>query len=153
MPSIEYEDIIPERGILNKVIYNKPLNKKGIQFKENDILFGKLRPYLKNWIFANCEGVAVGDFWVLTSTNTDSRFIYYLIQTNAFQAIANQSTGTKMPRSDWSLVSNTSFKTPFIKEEQTRIGLALNKLDNLITLHQRKYNNVVKENKNYDQFN
>ncbi len=37
--------------------------------------------------------------------------------------------------------------------EQKQIGEQFKKLDNLITLHQRKYNNVVKENKNYDQFN
>ena len=38
-------------------------------------------------------------------------------------------------------------------DEQNKVSITIDNVDNLITLHQRKYNNVVKENKNYDQFN
>lgn len=47
-PSVEYEDIEAGSGILNKDVKLKEKNKKGIVFDKNDILFGKLRPYLMN---------------------------------------------------------------------------------------------------------
>jgi len=139
LPRVEYEDIVSGSGKLNKDIYRKECSKTGIQFSIDDVLFGKLRPYLKNWLLADFSGIAVGDFWVLRATENDSQFIYYLIQTPAHQKVANQSTGTKMPRSDWNLVAKAEFRIPFDIDEQHRIGTYFHNLDNLITLHQRKY--------------
>ena len=132
--SVEYENINSEYGTVTKS-YN---NKKGIKFKKGDVLFGKLRPYLKNWILTCFEGKAVGDFWVLSSRKGfDSSFVFYLIQTNRFAFISNITTGTKMPRSDWNLVSNTSFDIP-IRSEQQKIGDLFAKLDRLLDLQQQK---------------
>jgi type I restriction enzyme S subunit len=147
LPSVEYEDIVSGQGILDKDIREKEIIKVGIRFEPGDVLFGKLRPYLKNWILPDFPGVAVGDFWVLRPSETDSNYLYYLIQTPAFQTAANQSTGTKMPRSDWNLVSKTSFFAPRDKAEQSKIGQTLQALDHLITLHQRKLNHLQDEKK------
>ncbi|MEG0504440.1 MAG: hypothetical protein RR547_07310, partial [Raoultibacter sp.] len=46
--------------------------------------------------------------------------------------------GTKMPRSDWTVVSNTEFMIPKNKNEQSQIGKTFANLDTLITLHQRE---------------
>lgn len=138
IPSVEYEDIVSGQGILNKDIREKSNIRSGIRFEPGDVLFGKLRPYLKNWILPNFSGVAVGDFWVLHPFETDSRYLYYLIQTPAFQTAANQSTGTKMPRSDWNLVSKAIFFSPKDITEQRKIGATLQSIDHLITLHQRE---------------
>ena len=139
LPSVEYEDIVSGQGVLNKDIKEKESVKTGIRFAPYDVLFGKLRPYLQNWLLPDFSGVAVGDFWVMKPSEIDSRYLYYLIQTTPFQLAANQSTGTKMPRADWSLVSKTPFYLPKNHAEQARIGQTLQALDNLITLHQRKY--------------
>ena len=80
LPSVEFEDIISGHGVLNKNVYEKETSKSGIRFDEGDVLFGKLRPYLKNWLKPDFSGVAVGDFWVLESQNMDSSYLYYLIQ-------------------------------------------------------------------------
>ncbi|HZJ78828.1 MAG TPA: restriction endonuclease subunit S [Clostridia bacterium] len=138
LPRVEYEDINSGQGTLNKNIYEKNSTKQGVLFHENDVLFGKLRPYLKNWLLAGFSGIAVGDFWVLRGDETDSGFVYSLIQSSAFDEVANQSSGTKMPRSDWNLVSNTVFSIPHSKGEQHQIGTFFIHLDSLITLHQRK---------------
>ena len=138
LPRVEYEDIDAGQGTLNKDLKEKVSTKKGIIFQSGDILYGKLRPYLKNWLFAWFSGIAVGDFWVLRSNQVSQSFIYRLVQTPAFEYIANQSTGSKMPRADWNLVSNTAFAFPTSNEEQEAIGQIFLKLDNLITLHQRK---------------
>ena len=139
LPRLEYEDIIPDIGILNKDLYSKNCNKVGIEFHRGNILYGKLRPYLKNWLLATFDGLAVGDFWVLQPKNTDSNFLYRLIQSQEFNVIANQSVGTKMPRADWKLVSQADFMIPASKVEQHKIGVFFSHLDSLISLYQRKH--------------
>ena len=110
----------------------------GIAFHQGDVLYGKLRPYLQNWLLPAFDGLAVGDFWVLQPQNADSSFLYRLIQSRRFDEVANQSTGTKMPRADWKLVSKTVFSIPSNICEQAAIGTYFTALDNLITLHQRQ---------------
>lgn len=143
-PSVEYEDIEAGSGILNKDVKLKEKNKKGIVFDKNDILFGKLRPYLMNWLLADFKGVAVGDFWVLRSQNFDPKFVCSLIQSKSFQEVANRSSGSKMPRADWNLVSNTLFFVPPQNNEQRKIGELFSSLDKVITLHQRKLESLKK---------
>ena len=138
LPRVEYEDIISGAGRLNKDIKLKESEKVGIVFHKGDVLYGKLRPYLQNWLLASFNGLAVGDFWVLQPQNTDSSFLYRLVQSQQFDGVANQSTGTKMPRADWKLVSKTKFAMPHSVDEQAAIGAYFEHLDTLITLHRRK---------------
>ena len=138
IPSVEYEDVVAEEGRLNKDIRLKEAVKSGIIFDGSQVLYGKLRPYLHNWLNPDFNGIAVGDWWVLKPINMDKNFLYHLIQTQQFDNIANQSSGSKMPRADWNLISNSEFMVPFSKEEQCKIGGYFGNLDNLITLHQRK---------------
>ncbi|AIS08863.1 Type I restriction-modification system, specificity subunit S [Lactobacillus sp. wkB8] len=132
--SVEYENISPD----NHEIHKNFNNKKGIFFQKGDILFGKLRPYLKKYVLAFYEGKAVGDFWVLSpKKDIYSRFAFYLIQTHKFYMVSNLSSGTKMPRSDWNLVSNSFFYVCNI-EEQQKIGDFFSRLDKLLDLQQQK---------------
>lgn len=146
-PCVEYEDVIAGQGILNRELRNKEVNKTGIVFSEEDVLYGKLRPYLHNWLNPDFKGVAVGDWWVLKPQDIDKDFLYRLIQTPQFDTAANQSSGTKMPRADWKLISNLKFRVPNSIEEQAKIGNHFNNLDNLIALHQRKCDELQKVKK------
>ncbi|MEE0158381.1 MAG: restriction endonuclease subunit S [Christensenellales bacterium] len=147
LPRVEYEDIVSGAGRLNKDIYTKESSKSGIAFHQGDVLYGKLRPYLQNWLLPAFDGLAVGDFWVLQPQNADSSFLYRLIQSRQFDEVANQSTGTKMPRADWKLVSKTVFSIPSNISEQAAIGTYFTALDNLITLHQRKLEEMKNQKK------
>lgn len=137
LPRVEYEDIIPEIGKLNKDINTKSSIKKGIYFESNDVLFGKLRPYLKNYLNPQFDGIAVGDFWILNNKSGDNSFLFYYIQIPQFQYVANTSIGTKMPRSDWNLVSGSKFIYPS-NNEQEKIGNLFRKLDDLIEIQEGK---------------
>ncbi len=138
LPQVEYEDIISGEGALNKDLNDKEGGKTGIKFYVGDVLYGKLRPYLMNWLYPQFNGVAVGDFWVLRATECDSSFLYRLVQTDGFQRLANVSSGSKMPRADWNLISQSFFAVPSNHAEQKAIAKSLAELDSLITLHQRK---------------
>lgn len=147
LPRVEYEDIVSGTGRLNKDIYAKQSIKSGIAFHQGDVLYGKLRPYLQNWLLPTFDGLAVGDFWVLQPQNADSSFLYRLIQSRQFNEVANQSTGTKMPRADWKLVCKTVFSIPSNISEQAAIGTYFTALDSLITLHQRKLEEMKRQKK------
>ena len=138
LPQVEYEDIVSGEGTLNKDLHDKEGGKTGIKFYAGDVLYGKLRPYLMNWLYPQFNGIAVGDFWVLRATECDSSFLYRLVQTDSFQRLANVSTGSKMPRADWNLISQSFFAVPADYAEQKAIAKSLAELDSLITLHQRK---------------
>ncbi len=132
LPRIEYQDIISGEGRLNKDLSKNIDCRKGIVFETNDILYGKLRPYLKNWLHPNFNGIAIGDFWVLQARNCDSKFLFSLVQSPKFQRVANDTSGTKMPRSDWKTVSQTEFSIPTSNEEQSAIGSLFCTLDDLL---------------------
>ncbi|WP_456152065.1 restriction endonuclease subunit S [Leuconostoc mesenteroides] len=151
LPKVEFEDIVSGEGRLNKDVSHKFDDRKGILFSSQNILYGKLRPYLKNWLLADFKGIALGDFWVLKSTNSDPKFVYSLIQSNHYQKVANDTSGTKMPRSDWKKVSSTDFQIPTSLEEQKKIGSFFKQLDNTIALHQRKLDLLKQQKKGFLQ--
>lgn len=138
LPRVEYEDIISGTGMLNKDIYKKSSLKAGIEFSAGDVLYGKLRPYLKNWLFATFSGIAVGDFWVLHPGKIAGKFLYYLIQSIGYQNLANMTTGTKMPRADWAVISKAKFMVPNDLAEQEYIGNFIYQVDAYISLQQKK---------------
>ncbi|EED2032107.1 restriction endonuclease subunit S, partial [Listeria monocytogenes] len=90
-----------------------------------------------------------GDFWVFEAIEATPRFIYNLIQSDSYQKVANDTAGTKMPRSDWTKVSNSSFFIPKESSEQKRIGTFFKQLDDTIALHQRKLQKLQNIKKAY----
>lgn len=85
---------------------------EGKAFQAGDVLFGKLRPYLsKSWL-ADKKGTALGDIHVYRpNEGCDSRFLAYLVLSSGFVGLADaSSSGTKMPRTEWSKIGQ--FKMP-----------------------------------------
>lgn len=151
LPKVEFEDIIAGEGRLNKDISRKFDDRKGTLFEPDNILYGKLRPYLKNWLFSDFKGIALGDFWVFKSINSEPKFVYSLIQSDNYQRVANDTSGTKMPRSDWKKVSSSNFSIPTSLEEQQKIGSFFKQLDDTISLHQRKLDLLKEQKKGFLQ--
>ncbi|AMX09778.1 restriction endonuclease subunit S [Lactiplantibacillus plantarum] len=148
---VEYADIISGEGRLKSesLIQKRTDSRSGIQFVAQNVLYGKLRPYLNNWLFPNFPGIAVGDFWVFqTKKGIFAPFLYALIQSPKYQQVANISTGTKMPRSDWKKVSGIHFEVPIEFNEQRKIGHFFLRLDSLIAANEDKLNQL-KELKKY----
>ena len=136
-PCIEMDNIEPESGRLNG--YYDSRNQKSIKsvFKRGDVLFGKLRPYLKKYLLANFDGVCSTEIWVLNGKNVYNSFLFYLIQTNWFIDLTNKSSGSKMPRADWNLVENGYIEIPSL-QEQTKIANFLSAIDEKIALVEKQ---------------
>lgn len=144
MPSVEYEDINSKKGTLNKDIFSKPIHKSGQYFQDGDILFGKLRPYLGNNLLASFDGIAVGDFWIFKKGLANTRFIYPFLYSKDYSFISNISSGSKMPRSDWGLISSWNFNIPSSEAEQTLIGDLFANIDKSIYEAEREITRLEK---------
>jgi type I restriction enzyme S subunit len=109
-------------------------------FDPGDVLFGKLRAYLRKYWRATRSGVCSTEIWVLVSKNeaVTSEFLFQIIQTDEFIDAASDSYGTHMPRSDWNVVKNYNVRVPPVSE-QTAIAEVLSEMDaELAALEQRR---------------
>lgn len=130
-PCIELEHISQEMGnIVGYVDSTRQMSIKSI-FSKRQILFGKLRPYLKKYWQATFDGVCSSEIWVLDGKKVCNDFLLYLVQTEKFIQIANISSGTKMPRADWHYMREIPFCVPPIKEQE-KIAQILNTWDSCI---------------------
>jgi type I restriction enzyme S subunit len=117
---IELEHIEPETGMCLGTVPLRIQNSLKNLCKPNDIIFGKLRPYLRKFLFSEAEYAVSSETWILTASDgIYPKFLFYLIQSEPFMRAANVSSGTKMPRSEWSNVANAKFYIPNIKKQKS----------------------------------
>ena len=112
-PCVELENIEQETGkILSTVPSTAQSSIKNIA-KSGDTLFGKLRPYLRKYAFAQKTMACSSEIWALIPSDAVlPKFLFYLVQTEQFLRVANISSGTKMPRAEWSNIEKTEFFIP-----------------------------------------
>ena len=117
---LELEHFNQETGSINGWINSAEQKSSKNIFSKGNVLFGKLRPYLRKFWLAEFDGVCSSEVWVLKPrrNNCSSAFLFYLIQSNSFIQVANVSSGSKMPRADWDYVSSFPFPIPPLPEQQ-----------------------------------
>ncbi len=102
-------------------------------FQVDDVLFGKLRAYLRKYWLAESEGVCSTEIWALVANPrlATPSFVYQVVTSDSFIEAASNSYGTHMPRSDWNLVKNCTFATPPLPEQRA-IATVLSDVDALL---------------------
>lgn len=102
-------------------------------FEPDDVLFGKLRPYLRKSYLADFSGVCSTEIWVFKANRSicEPTYLACLVQTDSFQRAANISSGSKMPRADWDVLKEAIFHLP-PREEQLAIVAATSRADQLV---------------------
>ena len=97
-------------------------NKTTNAYKQNDILIGNIRPYLKKIWFANINGGTNGDVVVVRLKDTEyfnPKFLYYILSDDRFfQYEMDNSKGIKMPRGDKNAILNYHFSSPPLQAQQ-----------------------------------
>lgn len=124
-----------------------------LSFGEGDVLFSKLRPYLRKAWIASFAGMCSSEFWVLraVSGTCDHRFLQQLVLSDLFFRATYASSGSKMPRADWSLVAEYPFPVASIPEQQKIADIlgtwdeALEKLDTLIAAKERRKQGLMQQ--------
>ena len=130
---VELEHLEPETGLLLGNTVTKPNSSIKTVFQNGDVLFGKLRAYLRKYWLANQDGVCSTEIWAFVATNKAiNPFLFYVVQTEQFIKAASEAYGTHMPRSDWNVVKNYLLPLPPLPE-QTAIATALSDTDALIS--------------------
>ena len=91
------------------------------RFHTEDVLFGKLRPYLAKVTCPKRNGVCVGEFLVLRphDARLSPLYLEQLLRSKpVIDAIDSSTFGAKMPRADWQFIGDLLFPLPPIPEQR-----------------------------------
>jgi type I restriction enzyme S subunit len=90
-------------------------------FRSGDVLFGKLRPYLRKSVLVCEDGICSTDILVFRATKKCiPEFICLLTHTDEFVGHAKATTsGVQHPRTSWSGLREFQFHLPPISEQRT----------------------------------
>ena len=107
-------------------------------FKVGDILFGKLRPYLRKGAQADFDGISSTDILVFRSEKRcESEFLKYLIHSDEFIDYAKSTTsGVQHPRTSWPSLKEFHLSLPPLPE-QKKIAHILSTVQRAIEAQER----------------
>ena len=110
------------------------------RFCSGDVLFGRLRPYLRKYWYADRSGICTTEIWPLMvdPDQADSRFLYAIVQSDQFIQAAGISYGTHMPRADWNVMRNLEFCLPPVVEQQAIASVFLTMDAEITALEKRR---------------
>lgn len=132
---IGLENIETSKGIINK---NNSSEVKSIKtkFKKDDVLYGKLRPYLNKHDVVNFDGICSTDILVFRFDNINTaKYINYYFNLPMFiQYAVENSSGINLPRVSEKTISKYKISLPIIEEQQEIVNI----LDKLLA----KYNKI-----------
>ena len=105
-------------------------------FKVGDILFGKLRPYLRKGVRANFNGISSTDILVLRVKKLcESDFLKYLVHSDEFTNHAKLTTsGVQHPRTSWPALKEFCLSLPPLSEQK--------KIEKILSTIQQKVDNA-----------
>ena len=152
MWSLDLEDIEKESGkIIRRVMtIDRKISGEKIIFKKDQILYSKLRPYLKKFLIAPDNGVCSSELVPFDMIgNCDSRFIVYLLKSAYVDFLINSVTyGVKMPRVGTDTMVNLLIPLPPF-DEQKRIVEKIEELLPLVERYEKAWNRLEELNKKF----
>lgn len=116
------------------------VNSNKHSFQQNDILFGKLRPYFHKVCFAPFKGICSTDILVIRPIRTElfAYCLFAFFQNEVVEYANLGSGGTRMPRTNWNSLSDYPILIPSpeaIKEFNQIVEAALAKIRfNLVSI-------------------
>jgi len=109
---IGLENIAPQTGSLDLEEDSTAEGLSGV-YKNGDVLFGRLRPYLAKVAAPETDGTCSTELFVLEPRKLRRDYLKYLLLSDGFVELVNSATyGVKMPRADWGFVGNIRIPVP-----------------------------------------
>jgi type I restriction enzyme, S subunit len=118
---VELEHIEPETGRLLGWDSSGAQASIKTAFKQGDVLFGKLRPYLRKYAVAPFDGICTTEILAIHPKDdlADGSFLFQLMQGDGvFSTVEALSYGTKMPRVSWSDLADIVVGVPSLAEQR-----------------------------------
>ena len=140
VPCVELEHVEPETGRLLGWDSSGAQASIKTSFKQGDVLFGKLRPYLRKYAIAPFDGICTTEILAIHPRDgqSDSRFLFHLMQGDGvFATVEALSYGTKMPRVSWTDLSDIVLGVPPLPEQQ-KIAAILTAVDDKLDVIARQ---------------
>lgn len=146
---LDLEDIKSGGQIIRKTrVHGKKFIGDKTVFKKGQILYSKLRPYLKKVLVADEDGVSTPE---LVSFDTyggmiPQYIVYCLLSSFTAKAIEKRSYGIKMPRIDAGFMANLPIPVPPVSEQQyivDRVRSAFSQIDIIDTLQAQYADNLT----------
>ncbi len=142
LPYIGLENIEAWTGRHIKETDQKPEAVANL-FEIEDVLFGKLRPYLAKVLMPNFKGRCTGELLVFRPREYNSKFLQYLLLSDNFINNVDASTyGAKMPRAEWDFIGNLKLPLP-LRPQQTAIADFLDQATVRIDALKTKINRAI----------
>lgn len=132
---IGLENIETSKGIISKSNSSEVKSIK-TKFKKDDVLYGKLRPYLNKHDVVNFDGICSTDILVFrfNDINTAKYINYYFNLPMFIQYAVENSSGINLPRVSEKTISKYKISLPTLEEQQEIVNI----LDKLLA----KYNKI-----------
>jgi type I restriction enzyme, S subunit len=123
-------------------------------FHPDDVLFGKLRPYLAKVLHANTDGLCSSELLVMRPRDVLPRFLlYYCLSTEFIRVVDSSTYGSKMPRASWQFIGNLPILVPplderraiaaFLDRETTKIDKLIEKKIRLCELLDERLHSLI----------
>ena len=110
-----------------------------------DVFYQTVRPYQRNnYLFENIDkDMVFSTGYAQLRSKLDSYFLLTLVQNDNFvKVVLDNCTGTSYPAINGSELGKITVQIPSNDEEANQIGKVFRGIDNIITLHQRKLDNL-----------
>ena len=152
MWSLDLEDI--EKGTGRIIQYCKAAERKiagdKVKFYKGQILYSKLRPYLKKVLVAPAEGICTGEIVPFSMYgNIDPQYIVYVLTCPHVDYVINSVTyGVKMPRVGTQTMAELLIPLPPLAE-QKRIVAKLKEIIPLIDRYEQAWSRLEDFNKRF----
>ena len=139
-PCVELDHIGQGNGRLLRLSTAQHSTASKYRFFTGDVLFGRLRSYLRKFWLADCDGICTTEIWPLVTDpqQAERRFLHAIAQSDQFIKAASISYGTHMPRADWSVMRNLEICLPRIREQRAIVTILSDMDAEIAALEQRR---------------
>jgi type I restriction enzyme S subunit len=114
--------------------------RQSLLCKKDDVIFGKLRPYLAKAFLCDEDYCCSSEFVVMRDAPVPKFLLYVLLSAYFVNKVDASTYGAKMPRADISYILNLPIAIPSIKEQDAIVeylDAATAKIDKAIAQQQR----------------
>ena len=144
---LELEDIEQGTGKILGYRNTTEVASAVMKFKKGDVLFGKLRPYLEKYYYADIDGLCTGEILAIEPKRIYGKFLNYFVGSPNFIKQCNVfSYGTKMPRVNWNTQIGTfNIPLPPLPEQKAianYLDKACERIDKIIAIKQKQLEKI-----------
>lgn len=153
MWSLDLEDVQKDTGaiLVKTKASERKINGDKVKFHKGQVLYSKLRPYLKKILVAPDEGICTPELVPFDTYLIDENYIAYVLRSPHIDYVINSVTyGVKMPRVGTDTMTNLLIPLPPLAE-QKRIVAKIEELLPLVDRYATAYEKLEQFNAKFPE--